>query len=215
MKNIIKNTLILVAITLTAALCLAVVNAVTKNRIAEAEEKERMDSFYTVMPDANEFKDLTEYVIYWNAKRSGGAEIVSAFEVYDKNNEFIGVVVSVVSHNGYGGDITLSLGVDTEGVITGMKVTSMSETSGLGANCTNEDWQAQFRTFEEEPKKDDAAAVIRELFEMVQNFSSRYRRSWAQYEEHDRSESMRGQYHQVLVKQLAGYIGAKFEDVTI
>ncbi len=145
MKNIIKNTLILVAITLTAALCLAVVNAVTKNRIAEAEEKERMDSFYTVMPDANEFKDLTEYVIYWNAKRSGGAEIVSAFEVYDKNNEFIGVVVSVVSHNGYGGDITLSLGVDTEGVITGMKVTSMSETSGLGANCTDENWQAQFK----------------------------------------------------------------------
>ena len=82
----------------------------------------------------------------------------------------------------------------------------------LAACVMLEDWQAQFRTFEEEPKKDDAAAVIRELFEMVQNFSSRYRRSWAQYEEHNRSESMRGQYHQVLVKQLAGYIAAAMPD---
>ena len=145
MKNIIKNTLILVAITLTAALCLAVVFAVTRDRIAAAEEKERMDSFYAVMPDANEFKDMSVWVTEWNEKNPGGAEIVSAFEVYDKNKEFVGVVVSVVSHNGYGGDITLSLGVDSYGVITGMKVTSMSETSGLGANCLDENWQAQFK----------------------------------------------------------------------
>ncbi|MBQ7699168.1 MAG: RnfABCDGE type electron transport complex subunit G [Clostridia bacterium] len=145
MKKIIKSTLILVAITLTAALCLSVVYAVTKDRIAEAEEKERMDSFYTVMPDANEFKDMSVWVKDWNENRSGGADIVSAFGSYDKTGNFIGVVVSVVSHNGYGGDITLSLGVDSDGVITGMKVTSMSETSGLGAECQNETWQAQFK----------------------------------------------------------------------
>lgn len=144
MKKIIKSTLILVAITLTAALCLSVVYAVTKDRIAEAEEKERMDSFYTVMPDANEFKDMDIRVNEWNERRTGGADIVSAFKVYDDRGAFKGVVVSVVSHNGYGGDITLSLGVDPNGVITGMKVTSMSETSGLGAECQNEEWQAQF-----------------------------------------------------------------------
>ena len=145
MKNIVKNTLILVAITLTAALCLSVVYAVTKDRISEAEEKERMDSFYTVMPDANEFKDMSVWVKDWNENRPGGADIVSAFGSYDKTGDFIGIVVSVVSHNGYGGDITLSLGVNSDGVITGMKVTSMSETSGLGAECQNETWQAQFK----------------------------------------------------------------------
>lgn len=144
MKKIVKSTLILAAITLTAALCLAVVNAVTKDKIAEAVEKERTDSFYAVMPKAKEFKDMGVRVNEWNERRTGGADIVSAFEVYDGQGAFKGVVVSVVSHNGYGGDITLSLGVDGCGVITGMKVTSMSETSGLGAECQNEEWQAQF-----------------------------------------------------------------------
>ena len=48
--------------------------------------------------------------------------------------------------------------------------------------------------------------MIRRLFEMVSDFTSRYRRSWVQYEEHDRSDSMRCQYHKVLVGQLGRYI---------
>lgn len=143
MKNIIKNTAVLVAITLTAALCLSIVNAVTKDTISKAEEKERMDSFYSVMPDANEFKELSTEVSEWNKNREGGADIVSAYEAYNADGNYIGIVISSLSHNGYGGDITLSIGV-SEGKITGMKVTSMSETSGLGAECQNESWQAQF-----------------------------------------------------------------------
>lgn len=78
----------------------------------------------------------------------------------------------------------------------------------LAACVMLEDWQAQIRAFEEEPGKDDASAVIRRLFEMVSDFTSRYRRSWVQYEEHDHSDNMRSQYHKVLVEQLGNYIRA-------
>ncbi len=143
MKSVIKNTLILVAITLTAALCLAVVYAVTKNRIAEAEAKERMDSFYTVMADTDVFDKIDESEVK-TYNEDHKSSVVEAYNAYGKDGGFIGIVVSVVSHNGYGGDIVLSVGVDTDGLITGMKVTSMSETSGLGANCQNEEWTSQF-----------------------------------------------------------------------
>lgn len=143
MKKIVKSTLILVAITLTAALCLAVVNAVTKDRIKIAEKNERMDSFYTVMKNANVFDQIPNSdVDKYNAENS--VNVIEAYKGYDKENKLTGIVVSVLSHNGYGGDIVLSVGVDPDGVITGMKVTSMSETSGLGANCQNEEWAAQF-----------------------------------------------------------------------
>ena len=144
-KTVLKNTLVLVAISLSAALLLSVVYAVTKNTIAEAEAKERMDSFYYVLPDAKDFADDGgDSIIKFNEENKG-AEILSAYKGYDENGKAVGTVVSVISHNGYGGDITLSLGIDNSGVITGMKVTSMSETSGLGAECQNEEWAAQFK----------------------------------------------------------------------
>ena len=36
-------------------------------------------------------------------------------------------------------------GIDTEGVVSGMKVVSNTETPGLGANSSNPDFQNQFK----------------------------------------------------------------------
>ena len=145
-KSILKNTLILVAITLAAALCLAVVYAVTKNRIAEVVEKERIESYHAVFEQMADHTPLSEDIITkWNEERKGGADIVTASFAKDADGKVIGIVVSAVSHDGYGGDITLSVGVDNNGVITGMKVTAMSETSGLGAEWQKEENSSKFK----------------------------------------------------------------------
>ena len=158
-KTVIKNTLILVAIALSAALILSVVYAVTKSTIAEAEEKERMDSFYYVLPDAKSFRDGGGDSVKKFNEEIKGAEILSAYKGYDENDNAVGTVVSVLSHNGYGGDLTLSLGIDNSGVITGMKVTDMSETSGLGAECQNEEWAAQFKGLHNYPLSYNRQAI--------------------------------------------------------
>ena len=62
----------------------------------------------------------------------------------DSGGGTLGYVLSVTTPNGYGGDIVLTVGFDLGGTVTGMTVTSMSETPALGAKCTEEDWQAQF-----------------------------------------------------------------------
>ncbi|MBP5155280.1 MAG: RnfABCDGE type electron transport complex subunit G [Clostridia bacterium] len=143
-KSIVKDTLALVAITLVAALCLALVYQITKDKIAEAQEEERMASFREVFSDAKDFEQADEApVSAWNEKHPG-PEVLQCFKALDADKNQIGLVVSAVSHNGYGGDVVLSVGVDSSGAITGVKVTSMSETSGLGANCTKPEWAAQF-----------------------------------------------------------------------
>ena len=53
-------------------------------------------------------------------------------------------MLSITSRNGYGGDITLSAGIADVSRITGVKVTEMSETSGLGAHCQDPEWIGQF-----------------------------------------------------------------------
>ena len=94
------------------------------------------------------------------------------------------------------------------GIAVGTLYNYFSSKEYLAACVMLEDWQARIHAFEAEPDTDDASEVIRRLFETATDFTSRYRRSWVQYEEHDRSESMRDQYHKVLVRQLGSYISA-------
>lgn len=54
-----------------------------------------------------------------------------------KNGKKVGYVVSV-SSPGYAGDIKFVLGIDLDGVITGMKITESKETPGLGAKIQKE-----------------------------------------------------------------------------
>ena len=63
----------------------------------------------------------------------------------DGNGEIIGCVISSTSANGYGGDVTLSVGVDLSNTITGMRVTSMSESPGYGSHCQDEEFEEQFK----------------------------------------------------------------------
>ena len=92
------------------------------------------------------------------------------------------------------------------GIATGTLYNYFPSKEYLAAGVMLEDWQAQIHAFEAEPDTDDASEVVRRLFETVKDFTSRYRRSWVQYAEHDRSDSMRNQYHKVLVGQLGRYI---------
>ena len=59
------------------------------------------------------------------------------------------------------------------GIATGTLYNYFPSKEYLAAGVMLEDWQAQIQTFEEEPGKDDPSVVIRRLFEMVSDFTSR------------------------------------------
>ena len=139
-KKIIKDTLVLVAIVLISAVCLSLVYETTKDRIAEAEAEERLESFRKVFESASDFEDKE----YEYPASDDGIIVTDALFARDGEGNELGCVLSVTNPNGYGGDIVISLGFDKNGKITGMTVTSMSETAGLGAKCQDEVFQAQF-----------------------------------------------------------------------
>ncbi len=56
----------------------------------------------------------------------------------------IGYVVNVTSPNGYGGNITIAVGILADGTIKGISVISQSETAGLGAVCAEDKFTNQF-----------------------------------------------------------------------
>ena len=133
-SGIIKTGIVLFLITGIAALILASVNSVTAPMIAENETKKQMTAMTTVLPDAEKFDELADV-----AKDNG---ILGIYE--GKNaDKTVGYAVLVESM-GYGGAISMVVGVDLEDKITGIDITSQSETPGLGANCTKDEFKNQF-----------------------------------------------------------------------
>jgi len=71
------------------------------------------------------------------------SEYVEITEVHPTANG--GKVYLANALKGYGGKISFALGVDAQSAITGIEITSESETAGLGANCENDEFKARFK----------------------------------------------------------------------
>lgn len=150
-SSFLKNCVALLVITLVAGLALSAVNEITKEPIAKAEETARLEAYETVFPDA-EFEtpqDLDALLEGGQAAIDSvgltGCTVSDILYANDANGERIGYVVAAVSPNGYGGDISVAVGIDAKtSTITGFSVLSNSETAGLGARCTEDEFVSQF-----------------------------------------------------------------------
>lgn len=150
-SSFLKNCIALLVITLVAGLALSAVNEITKEPIAKAEETARLEAYETVFPDA-EFEtpqDLDDLLEGGQAAIDSlglaGCTVSDILYANDANGERIGYVVAAVSPSGYGGDISVAVGIDAKtDTITGFSVLSNSETAGLGARCTEDEFVSQF-----------------------------------------------------------------------
>ncbi len=148
MNKIIKNTLILTAITVVSGLLLGIVYDVTKEPIAQAQERTKQKAFQTVLPEASEFtsSNFDEKEAAKILKENGYTDdITEVAEATDKKGKVIGYVINVTSHEGYGGDIEISVGIASDGTVKGIEMLSIGETAGLGMKAKDAEFKDQFR----------------------------------------------------------------------
>lgn len=143
-NTIVKDAIILFAITLISGLCLGFVYNMTKDPIAAAQEKAKQEAYQKVFANAASFQENEEIKAALASYTADGAEVTEVLEAVDASGAVIGHVVAVTAKEGYGGDISITMGIDLTGTITGFEVLSMSETAGLGAKCTNDDFKEEF-----------------------------------------------------------------------
>lgn len=125
---VLRLTLTLFLITTIVAGLLGLVNYVTADTIAEQIAQKAENAMRQVLEaDSYEPLDVPE-----------DSAVTAAYRAGDK-----GYVVRVAP-NGFGGAIDMMVGVDVSGAVTGVAIVSQSETASLGANCTREDFRAQF-----------------------------------------------------------------------
>ena len=145
MNKILKNTLILTAITLIAGLGLGLVHEITLNPIAQAQEKAKKEAWQAVFPDAklDEFKET-------DVDQKAAKQAISDLGVNATIDEVCtvgdtGYVITTTDKDGYGGDIQISVGIEKDGTVKGIEMLSISETAGLGMKATEADFKDQFK----------------------------------------------------------------------
>lgn len=135
MKEMMKNTGILLAITVVAGLVLGLVYQITKEPIAEQDAKKKQEACQEVFADAASFEamEVTQTdAAKWAAAGYGQESIDEVMSAVDASGDLLGYVITVTTKEGYGGDIQFSIGVRTDGTLNGMSILSISETAGLG-----------------------------------------------------------------------------------
>ncbi|MBQ7615201.1 MAG: RnfABCDGE type electron transport complex subunit G [Butyrivibrio sp.] len=135
-KSMIKNALILFAITLVAGVLLGVVYQVTKDPIAYQAKLAQDKANQSVFAAAGTFDDvaLDEAGAEKAATDFPGVTIQSVKEAKDASGAGLGYVIQVKS-KGYGDFITYTVGITNEGSINGISIISIAETPGLGMNA--------------------------------------------------------------------------------
>lgn len=135
MKEMIKNTAILLVITVVAGLVLGLVYQVTKDPIAVQEAKKKQEACQEVFQDAASFEAMEVVDVDaagWASAGYGQETVDEVMSASDASGNLLGYVITVTTKEGYGGDIQFSIGVRTDGSVNGMSILSISETAGLG-----------------------------------------------------------------------------------
>ena len=130
-KFILKVAGTLTVISLITAFLLGLVNGVTKDKIAAIDAEKTRVAMSAVVPEGSEFTDaleLTDDVVA--AAKAQGGTITELYGVTNGGAE--AGYVAKISASGSQGTITMMVGIDANGAITGISVVSHSETSGIG-----------------------------------------------------------------------------------
>lgn len=135
--TIIKNTLILFAITAVAGLFLSLVNSLTADAIAEQKVIQRENALQVVLPDSA-FTELEQ------KESEKYPKVISVYEAKTKDGKANGYAF-LLNSKGYGGVIAIMVGIDHNGVLSGMDILTHAETPGLGANADGEKFKGQIQ----------------------------------------------------------------------
>lgn len=147
MNKIMKNTLILTAITLVSGLLLGFVHELTAAPIAEQEALAKAKAYAEVFPEAASFNEVEDFskAAACLAEQGYTAQVINEIaEACDASGHVIGHVINITTSEGYGGNIQMTVGIQNDMTMLGISFLSISETAGLGMNANTDTWKAQF-----------------------------------------------------------------------
>ncbi len=132
--SMLRSTAVLGLVCLVAAALLGTAYVLTEQKIEEQQEIILQQNLKQVLPEAERFEEKDDYYVATN------------------DGEIVGYA-ALSTGSGYGGPITVLVGIDLENTITGVRIMKQTETPGLGANAVNPEFYSQFNNITQEEVK--------------------------------------------------------------
>ena len=150
MKDNIRAVITLTLITLIAGVLLGYVYEVTKEPIAAKTLETKMASYRKV------FEQASDYTQAENADPDTARSVLDdagypaetvdeCLKAVDASGNVLGYVMTVTTSEGYGGDITISMGVTNDGTLNGIEILEIAETAGLGMKADTDEFKDKFK----------------------------------------------------------------------
>ncbi|MDO4478504.1 MAG: FMN-binding protein [Lachnospiraceae bacterium] len=158
-----RDAIMLLIITLAAGLLLGFFNDLTADTIAQRKVDDETAASIAVCPSATSFEEwpveefgnfeFNDDVTGVKGSFSDGKMTFASGASCDMTNfklglgsdgQTAGFVITVVSHDGYGGDIEMIIGLDADAVVSGVEMLTINESAGLGANASKEEFRDQY-----------------------------------------------------------------------
>ena len=132
-NDIIKPVAVLLAICIIIPLALSLTNRITKDKIAELDEKNSRETMASLIK-ADSFTE--------EGFKDGENEFT--YNLALKDGEIIGYIFKT-AEKGYGGDVSVMTAVNVDGTVKSVAVLDVSnETPGLGQNAAKESFYSQY-----------------------------------------------------------------------
>ena len=150
-KGIFKAITVIMLITVIMGAILGTVYSITKEPIAQAEEKAKQDAYKEVFPEADEIITYGDEELDYKAVNdvlgnygylNDHIDEISLAE--DADGALAGYVIVVTTNQGYNGEIKLVVGLKTDLTITGISFLTLAESPGLGMEADKDKFKSQF-----------------------------------------------------------------------
>ena len=132
--------IVLSSICLVVSLALAFTYKIANPIIIENQNAVAVAARKEVLPDADDFTQDETVTAETGAKSADGKASVQ--EVFAANNG-TGYVMTV-NTTSFGGELTMMVGLDAEGAVTGVKVTVHADTPGVGTKNMEPSYLSQY-----------------------------------------------------------------------
>mgnify|MGYP002734902107 CR=1 FL=1 len=151
--------IVLSSICLVVSLALAFTYKIANPIILENQNAVAVAARKEVLPDADDFTQDESVTADTGAKSADGKAVVQ--EVFAANNG-TGYVMTV-NTTSFGGELTMMVGLNAEGAVTGVKVTVHADTPGVGTKNMEPSYLSQYNGISELTSASDVKKESAEL----------------------------------------------------
>lgn len=129
-KQVLKPVLILLALCLVIAAAVSVTNYYTADKVAAQAEAKITENIALLLPGtASTAETECDAFLYFDCTDANGTALGRAY---------------LIDAKGYGGPISLMVGIKSDGIVSGISILASSETPGLGKKAEDKAFYGQF-----------------------------------------------------------------------